>query len=54
MARLPARGDQELAACSAAGLSVNAKEPAAGRALLDFLKSPAAMAVWKENGLEPP
>jgi molybdate transport system substrate-binding protein len=36
------------------GLSVKAKEPAAGRALLDFLRSPAAMAVWKENGLEPP
>jgi molybdate transport system substrate-binding protein len=36
------------------GVSVKAKEPAAGRALLNFLASPAAMAVWKENGLEPP
>ena len=34
-------------------LSPNAKEPAAGRALLQFLTTPAAMAVWKENGLEP-
>jgi molybdate transport system substrate-binding protein len=36
------------------GVSVKAKEPEAGRALLDFLKSPAGLAVWKENGLEPP
>jgi molybdate transport system substrate-binding protein len=36
------------------GVSVKAKEPAAGRALLGFLKTPAAMAVWKENGLEAP
>jgi molybdate transport system substrate-binding protein len=36
------------------GVSVNAKEPAAGRALLNFLTTPAAMAVFKENGLEAP
>ena len=36
------------------GVSVKAREPAAGRALLSFLATPAAMAVWKENGLEPP
>ena len=36
------------------GVSVNAKEPAAGRALLSFLTTPAAMAVFKENGLEAP
>jgi molybdate transport system substrate-binding protein len=35
------------------GINVNAKEPAAGRALLKFLTSPAAVTVWKENGLEP-
>jgi len=35
------------------GLSVNAKQPEAGRALLQFLTTPAAIAVWKENGLEP-
>jgi molybdate transport system substrate-binding protein len=36
------------------GVGVNAKQPAAGRELLKFLASPAAMAVFKENGLEPP
>ena len=36
------------------GVSVNAKQPEAGRALLRFLTTPAAAAVWKENGLEPP
>jgi molybdate transport system substrate-binding protein len=35
------------------GLSANAKQPEAGRALLKFLTSPAAAAVWKDNGLEP-
>jgi molybdate transport system substrate-binding protein len=36
------------------GVSVNAKEPKAGQALLDFLTTPAALAVFKANGLEPP
>jgi len=36
------------------GVGVNAKEPAAGRALLKFLTAPEAMAVFKANGLEPP
>jgi molybdate transport system substrate-binding protein len=35
------------------GLGVHAKEADAGRALLKFLTTPAAAAVWKENGLEP-
>ena len=35
------------------GLSAGARQPEAGRALLDFLTTPTAMAVWKENGLEP-
>jgi molybdate transport system substrate-binding protein len=35
------------------GLGANAKEADAGRALLKFLTTPAAAAVWKENGLEP-
>ncbi len=35
------------------GLSPHAKEPEAGRAFLEFLTTPAAVAVWKENGLEP-
>jgi molybdate transport system substrate-binding protein len=35
------------------GLNANAKQPEAGRALLKFLTTPAAIAVWKENGLEP-
>jgi molybdate transport system substrate-binding protein len=37
-----------------AGLSTAAKEPAAGRALLNFFTTPAAVAVLKANGLEPP
>ena len=35
------------------GLNTNAKEPAAGRALLKFLASPAAAAVFKDNGIDP-
>ncbi len=35
------------------GLSSLAKEPEAGRALLKFLTAPAAVAVFKDNGLEP-
>ena len=35
------------------GLSVNAKEPEAGRALLRFFSTPAAVAVLTANGLEP-
>ena len=35
------------------GVSASAKEAEAGRALLNFLVTPAAIAVWKENGLEP-
>ncbi len=35
------------------GLGANARQPEAGRALLTFLTTPAAIAVWKENGLEP-
>jgi molybdate transport system substrate-binding protein len=34
------------------GVGVKAKEPEAGRALLKFLTTPAAAAVWKANGLE--
>ncbi len=34
------------------GLSVNAKEPSAGRELLKFLTTPVAAAVFKENGVE--
>lgn len=36
------------------GIAVKAKEPEAGRALLKFLTAPAALAVFKANGLEPP
>jgi molybdate transport system substrate-binding protein len=36
-----------------AGLNANAKEADAGRALLNFLKSPAAVAVLKAKGLDP-
>jgi molybdate transport system substrate-binding protein len=35
------------------GIAVDAKEPDGGRALLKFLTSPAAVAVFKANGLEP-
>jgi molybdate transport system substrate-binding protein len=34
------------------GLGAHAKQSEAGRALLKFLTSPAAAAVWKDNGLE--
>ncbi len=34
-------------------VSTHAKEEQAGRALLKFLTTPGAAAVWKENGLEP-
>jgi molybdate transport system substrate-binding protein len=37
-----------------AGLSTAAKEPEAGRALLRFLTTPEAMAVYKTKGLDPP
>lgn len=33
-------------------LNTKAKEPVAGRALLDFLTTPAAVAVFKENGID--
>ena len=36
------------------GVGINAKEADAGRALLNFLKTLAALAVFKTNGLEPP
>ena len=48
---LPAEINNWLAFSGA--LSPNAKQPEAGRALLNFLTTPAAVAVWKENGLEP-
>jgi molybdate transport system substrate-binding protein len=35
------------------GLSIQAKQPEAGRALLKFLTAPAAITVFKDNGLEP-
>ena len=35
------------------GINAHAKEPQAARTLLQFLTTPAAVAVWKENGLEP-
>jgi molybdate transport system substrate-binding protein len=36
-----------------AGLGAAAREPAAGRALLDFLTAPAAAAVFRARGFEP-
>ena len=35
------------------GLNTKAKEPEAGRALLNFLTTPAAVAVFRENGIDP-
>jgi molybdate transport system substrate-binding protein len=35
------------------GLNIKAREPEAGRALLDFLTTPAAVAVFRENGIDP-
>jgi molybdate transport system substrate-binding protein len=36
-----------------AGIAVNAKDPSAAKALLDFLVSPAAIAAIKKSGLDP-
>jgi len=36
-----------------AGIAVNAKDPRAAKALLDFLASPAAIAAIKKSGLDP-
>jgi len=38
---------------SSAGIFAGSKEPAAAKALLDFLTTPAAMQVFKANGMEP-
>lgn len=35
------------------GLNTKAKEPEAGRALLNFLTTPAAVALFKDNGIDP-
>jgi molybdate transport system substrate-binding protein len=35
------------------GLNTKAKEPEAGRTLLNFLTTPAAVAVFKDNGIDP-
>jgi molybdate transport system substrate-binding protein len=35
------------------GLNIKAREPEAGRALLNFLTTPAAVAVFRENGIDP-
>jgi molybdate transport system substrate-binding protein len=34
-----------------AGITASAKQPAAGRVLIDFLSAPAAAAVYKTKGL---
>jgi molybdate transport system substrate-binding protein len=36
-----------------AGLSAAARDPRAARTLIDFLKSPSAIAVIKARGMEP-
>ncbi len=48
---LPAEINNWLLFTGAVG--THAKEAQAGRALLQFLTTPSAAAVWKENGLEP-
>lgn len=35
------------------GLNIRAREPEAGRALLNFLTTPASVAVFKDNGIDP-
>jgi molybdate transport system substrate-binding protein len=37
-----------------AGVTANAREPAGARALIGALTAPAAMAIFKANGLDPP
>jgi molybdate transport system substrate-binding protein len=35
----------------AAGIAANAKQPAAGKALIGFLSAPAALTIYKTKGL---
>ena len=35
------------------GLNINARQPVAGRALLNFLTTPPAVAIFTENGIDP-
>ena len=49
----PLPGDAQNITTSAAGIFIGAREAATARALIDFLKTPAAAQVFKAKGLEP-
>jgi molybdate transport system substrate-binding protein len=49
----PLPGDLQSVTAYVAAIPVNAKEPAAAKALIDFLRSPGAIAVMKSKGLDP-
>jgi molybdate transport system substrate-binding protein len=50
----PLPGDLQSVMLLAAGIMANAKQPEAGKALVKFLTTPAAVSVIKAKGLEPP
>lgn len=50
----PLPGDMQGVTHITAGIMVDAKEPEAGKALIKFLTTPAAVSVIKAKGLEPP
>jgi molybdate transport system substrate-binding protein len=49
----PLPGDLQIYVLQTAVISSSAKEPAAAKALLDFIKSPAGASVLKAKGMEP-
>ena len=49
----PLPKDIQQTTVSSAGIFADSKEPAAARALLDFLTAPAAKPVFRANGMEP-
>ena len=49
----PLPGDAQNMTTSAAGVFIGSRKAAAARALIDFLKTPAAAQVFRDKGLEP-
>jgi molybdate transport system substrate-binding protein len=49
----PLSSDVQQITVFSSGISIGAKEPAAAKALVLHLKSPAAVLILKKNGMEP-
>ena len=47
-------GDLHMVTVFVACVEASSAEPAAGKALIDFLRSPASMAVFRAKGLDTP